>query len=523
MTHRQRLSRAARDGNVAVPAGIGHISRRDFLRQATVVTAAASLSTGLPGRALAQPAPAPSDARVAIIGAGLAGLTAAYRLRQNGINATVYEARNRVGGRTHSIRTSSGLVYDLGGSFINTDHGDMLNLANDLGLALFDRNKEAARTGLPLTAYYMGGRDIDEATVAADFGPLETQITEDARRVFNLWDTYAPQFDEISVAQYLDRHRDKIAAPYIRDLLENAIRTEYGVEAADSSALQLLFLTPSVTGRSVDILSYSDEQYTVVGGSQRIADELAKRLPGQVVLNRALSRIRRTGAAYTIDFAGRGGSVEADWVIVAVPASLLRTITFPNTLPAGFRDYLANVNLGRNEKVFAGVTERAWRTSGEFALGAWTDLGISSVWDATQRQIDRPDAALTLYYGGAEVAGLPSNKNKLPSHLQRLFPYVPGLQQVANGDFQRTDWTNDPWSKGAYVNFRPGELMKWADYFWIETGGGNATQEVVFDGLVFAGEHTSDEWYGFMNGAAQTGRLAADAVLARVVSASGQG
>lgn len=515
MNNRMRSDDRARHEEVALGGTSGNItmSRRSFLRRATVVTAAASLSTALPGQVRAQPGPAPGT-RVAVVGAGLAGLNAAYRLQQAGITATVYEARNRVGGRTHSIEMG-GLVYDLGGSFINTDHGDMLSLTNELGLPLFDRNKEAKKTKLPSTAYYVAGRDVDEATLAADFRPLRDQITVDARRVFNAWDTVAPEFDQLSVTQYLNSHQDKITAPYVRVLVENAIRTEYGVEAGDSSALQLLFLTPSVTGKSVDLLAYSDEQYTVSGGSQRIAEELLKRLPGQVQLNRPLTRVRRTGSAYTLDFSG-AASVEADYVIVTVPASLLRSISFPSTLPGGFRDYLANVDLGRNEKVFAGVDTRAWRTSGEFSLGAWTDLGYSSVWDGTQRQIDRADAALTLYYGGAEVQRMPNGKGKYDAAVSSLDAYVPGLQAAANGQYRRTNWTGEKYSKGAYVNFKPGQLTRWGDYFWLETGGGNPTQEVVFDGLVFAGEHTSDDWYGFMNGAAQTGRLAATSVRNRI-------
>lgn len=514
MSKRLPSSSHAQEQDLAsTPAsGTATITRRSFLRRATVATAAASLGTTVPGIALAQTAP---GTRVAIIGAGLAGLNAAYRLRQAGITATVYEARNRVGGRTHSIRTASGLVYDLGGSFINTDHSDMRGLASELGLTLFDRNNEASTTKLPTTAYYVTGRDVDEATFAADFRPLRDQITADARRVFNQWDVFAAQYDQLSVTQYLNQHASKIPAAYVRVLVENAIRTEYGVEPGESSALQLLFLTPSVTGRSADLLAYSDERYTVNGGSQRIAEELVKRLPGQVQLNRPLSRVRRTGNAYTLDFTG-AASVEADWVIVTVPASLLRSITFPTTLPAAFRDYLANVNLGRNEKVFAGFNTRAWRTSGEFSLGAWTDLGYSSVWDGTQAQIDRPDAALTLYYGGAEVARMPNGKSQYDAAVASLNTYIPGLQAAANGQYQRTNWTGEKYSKGAYVNFRPGQLTKWGSYFWTETGGGNPTQEVVFDGLVFAGEHTSDDWYGFMNGAAQTGRLAATAVRNRI-------
>ena len=138
------------------------------------------------------------------------------------------------------------------------------------------------------------------------------------------------------------------------------------------------------------------------------------------------------------------------------------------------------------------------------------------MWDGTQSQIARADAALTLYYGGADVQRIPNRKGAYDAAVRSLDAYVPGLQAAANGQYRRTNWTGEKYSKGAYVNFKPGQLTRWGSYFWLETGGGKPTQEVVFDGLVFAGEHTSDDWYGFMNGAAQTGRLAATAVRNRI-------
>ena len=487
------------------------LSRRRFLRGSAATAAALATTTTLPGFALAQPLAA-SAPNVAIIGAGLAGLNAAYRLRQAGIQATVYEARNRVGGRTFSIRSASGLVYDLGGEFINSDHADMLDLVDELGLKVFNRNSEAAATKLPGSAYYLAGQDLSEATVAADFGPLQRQIVTDANRLFGNYATVAAEFDPLSVRQYLDRHQSKITKPYVRTLMENAIRTEYGVEPADSTALQLLFLFPSVSGQTVEVLGYSDEAYAVVGGSGRIAEELSRRLPGQVQLNRVLRRVAPSGSGYRLEFTG-GAAVTADRVLITVPASVLRTVQFDVTLPSAFRSYLAEISLGRDEKLFAEFSQRAWRTSQKFSQDAWTDFGFSSVWDGTQRQIDRPDAALTFFYGGAEVNAMPSNTKGYNAAVARLATRVPGLQAAATGQFTRSNWTTDPFSRGGYVNFRPGQLTRWADFFWIEANNAKGQQHVAFGNLLFAGEHTSDEWYGFMNGAAQTGRLVADVIL----------
>jgi monoamine oxidase len=494
-------------------------SRRQFLRAGAVGGAAAATTlSGLstPARALA--ALGGDTPRVAVIGAGLAGLTAAWKLKGAGISATVYEARDRVGGRAWSETGADGLVYDLGGSFINTDHADMLALVDELGLELFNRNREAARTGLPGTAYYFDRTDYDEATVAGALRAIQKRINADANKLFGNYEKFSEEFDALSAADYLDRHADKIDDAYARTLLENAIRTEYGAEPHESSALQLLFLTPSVTGKAVDVLGYSDEEFVVEGGVGQIATRLADRMSNQIELGQVLTKITDKGQGFRL-FTDQGVQADYDFVIVTVPATVLGTIEFKDvsSLPPLFREYLQTVALGHNEKLFAGFDDRAWRTSGEFAADAWTDLGFSSVWDGTQRQIDRPDAALTFFYGGDEVDAMPRVENGSEA-VSALGAFVPGLVDAANGSYRRTDWTNDPFSLGAYVNFEPGQLTRWARYFWIEASSPNFRQDVAFGNLLFAGEHTSDEWYGFMNGGAQTGRLAAAKVLERITA-----
>ena len=89
---------------------------------------------------------------------------------------------------------------------------------------------------------------------------------------------------------------------------------------------------------------------------------------------------------------------------------------------------------------------------------------------------------------------------------------VPGLTQGATTWQRRTNWTNDRFARGGYSCFKPGQLTRYAGLFWLEEDG-KAAQSPVVGPLVFAGEHLSDAWPGYMNGGAQTGRLAAQAVL----------
>jgi monoamine oxidase len=86
----------------------------------------------------------------------------------------------------------------------------------------------------------------------------------------------------------------------------------------------------------------------------------------------------------------------------------------------------------------------------------------------------------------------------------------------------RTRWHRERFSAGAYVTFRPGQYTRFGEFLYIESDDPEERQEVAVDRLVFGGEHLSDEFYGFMNGAAQTGRLAA-AIVARAIRADPPG
>jgi monoamine oxidase len=501
------------------------ISRRQFLKSGAAAAAATGLAVssggGIAEAALTDEvsAAAPAGARIAVVGAGLAGLNAAWQLRKAGYNATVYEARSRVGGRCHSVTTGQGYELDLGGSFVNSDHDDMLRLLADFRLHgdLFNRLNDAARAAsqdppTPPDAFYFNGRHIREAEVANALRGLAKQITDDAVLLDQNWSKWAPKFDALSVTQYLDQHKDKIGAPFARVLMENAIRTEYGVEPRDSSALQLLFLLPVVDGDFVEVLGYSDEAYVLDGGIGRLPQAMAAALGRDwVKLGHVLTRVEDRKSMYVLTFAN-GLTIQADYVIIAIPVSLLKTIDWVVTLPSQFRRYINEINLGRNEKTFAGFSERVWRTQKVFVNGLWTDesslagvagRGYSAAWDGTQHQVDRPDGALTFYFGGADLDQR-TPAGGLVTSFDRI---IPGAAAKYNQFNLATNWTNQQFTRGAYVNFRPGQLTGFGQYFWIE-----GFQSVAFRNLVFAGENFSDLWYGFMNGAAETGRLAAGLV-----------
>lgn len=487
-------------------------SRRRFLKYSALVGGATIATTAIAEIPRLQAVWGYGTPKVAVIGSGLAGLNAAYHLKKLGITATVYEAKPYVGGRIQSRSVvGSNLINDLGGSFVNTDHADILALADEFELELFNRVEAANQVTFPENAYYFDGRTVAESELLDLLRPLADQLVSDAALLEQDFDTYAPQFDQFSAADYLDQHSDKILVPYVRTLIENTLRTEYGVEPRDSSALQLLFTALLVDEDAVNLI-HSDEVYYIKGGSGKLTESLAAALPGQIRVNLPLSKIQSQNGGFRLTFSD-GLVTEADYVILALPFTALRRVDIQVDLPDTLTRFIREVNPGTNEKLFAGFEQRVWFQDQGFVNEAWTDFGYSQVWEETQRQPAQSKGSLTFFMGGDEVHQAKDNTTRQGQRfVNQLEQVVSGAKSASTGQFYRTNWAEDPYIGGGYTNFQPGQYTEFGEFLYIESDDPEERQDVFVGNLVFAGEHMSDEFCGYMNGAAQTGRLAAEVV-----------
>ena len=499
------LSRARRDnlaasGSEAPIAGSSGLTRRRVLAALGAAGAAVSLAGFKTGEAR------PERGTVAIVGGGLAGLTALRTLRAAGVDAHLYEARSRLGGRVLTVRDGP-VPADFGGQFVNSDHADIIALAKSFGLGLIDRSTLGGRT-----VVIDGERVIDEAELAADLQPIAARIGADAELLDTDYKRHAPKLDALSVAAYLDRHADALPKPYLRKLLGSTIRTEFGQEPAEASALELIFNLPVADGRHVELISTSDERFVLEGGSGMLTDAMARELAPFITTGQILAGLERSGPGARLRFTN-GRVIEAERAIITVPAPLLRAIDFGNLLPQPWREYIAEIELGRNEKLNAAYRGRPWREGMGLAGDAWPLEGpFAEAWDATT--VSGDIGLLTWFMGGEQVARA---RNIKPADLRLAFeaaarPVLSGLGESATGWQRRTNWGQDVFTRGAYSCFRPGQLTRFARLFWVEEDG-KATQSPSVGPIVFAGEHLSDAWPGYMNGGAQTGRLAGIEVL----------
>lgn len=474
------------------------IGRRSFLAGAIGAAAAASLGAeGCAGN---------PSVRVAIVGGGMAGMTAAWVLKKAGVDAEIYEAAARLGGRVMTSKNllAPGLFTELGGEFIDSEHEDLVNLALELGLPLFDALGESEKSIIP-DAYFFGGAHRTEAEVIAAFAPLAAKMDADLAGLGDVSyqdDGGGKALDAMSITAYLDKIG---ASGWIRDLLDVAYVTEYGLEADRQSALNLLFLIGTDTSSGFQIFGSSDERYTVQGGVQQITDLLGEKMEAQVNLGHKLVRLAGKGEGFTLDFEVLDQpslSVDADFVLLTLPFSTLRDVDVTVELPAAKKKAIAELGYGMNAKILAGTTKRVWREAG-YSGYSYTDGLFQLAWDCSRGQAGTA-GGITFFSGGQ--AGLDVAQGSPASQADKLLaslePLYPGVTASYNGNNARFHWPTYNLSKGSYACYLTGQ--------WTSISG--AEYEPVGN-LFFAGEHTSMDFQGFLGGAAQTGKSAAEAML----------
>ncbi|MBB1284587.1 FAD-dependent oxidoreductase [Flavisolibacter sp. BT320] len=463
-----------------------------------------------PPPVLPEPAYRKSQPSIVILGAGIAGLNCAYQLQKSGYAATVYEASGRVGGRiwTEKGVIAPGVTTELGGEFIDTEHKDMLQLCHAFGLPLLDTlSKEEA--SLLRDSFYINGRFYTEEEVILAFAPYQKRIAADIRSLpaeMTFEDHRAPtaHFDHLSISAYLDSIG---MTGFLRTGIEVAYLTEYGLENSLQSSINFLYLFSANTAQGFQIFGSSDERYKIKGGNQRVTDALYERVKSNVHTGHELLRIKEKSSGYELLFRTGGStvSVAADMVVCTLPFSVLRHLELQVALPDWKTNAIQNLGYGTNAKLFLGFSDRVWRRQGHSAY-VFTDSHIQTGWDNTQLQ-EGTAGGFTVYQGGIKGVqlGEGSPQAQAPKFVAQLEKLWPGCAASYTGVAKRMQWPDYTYAKGSYACYTVGQ------YTTIRGAEGKAVGN-----LFFAGEHCSAYFQGFMNGAAETGRMAAEEVVKAV-------
>jgi monoamine oxidase len=450
------------------------------------------------------------EADVAVVGAGLAGLTAARKLTEAGASVAVLEARDRVGGRTLSESIGDGHVVDVGGQWIGPTQDRMYALAAEAGIEMFPTHtagKNLLELGRKIRRYTgtiprLGPHVLlDIARAQRKLNRLGGEVSAEAP-----WEAaQATEWDGQTMRTWLDRNVRTQAA---RSLFGIACSIAWGAPPEQLSLLHVLFYISSA-GSLEKILDTEGgaQQDRFVGGSQRVSLWLAEQLGERIRLSAPVRRIDSSDTAVRIE--ADSCEVHAERVIVAVPPNLAGRIVYEPMLPPN-RDLLTQqMPQGMTTKCQAVYDSPFWRDDG-FSGEAVSERGpIGVVFDNSPRETpedgSRIPGVLVGFMTGdpaREVADLPAERRRqiVLDCFARLF----GERAQTPTQFIEKSWEREEWTRGCPTcRFPPGGWTAWGPYLREPVGR-----------IHWAGTETATDWSGYMEGAVQSGERAAQEVLA---------
>jgi monoamine oxidase len=449
------------------------------------------------------------DPRVVIVGGGVAGLTCAYRLQQAGIASRVFEASDRIGGRTWTLRGyfAQGQIAEHGGEFISLGQLEVQRLAGELGLHLINVNRH--EPGHDTYFFHDTRYTVEQAR--ADYLAQVRAPLHAALRAAGYPTTYdrstraGRELDRTSVAEWIETNVPGGQSSKIGAFLANGCVGEFGADPERQSALNLIYLLGFEKGRQFNI-DGSIEALHIVGGNDQLATRMAAALPAKAVeTNAALIAVReRSEGSLICTFASghRVYDVVADRVVLAIPFTTLRNVDLRRVpLSRLKRIAIDNLELGTNAKLHMQFKRRVWNSE-HYDGTSYVQFPYEESWDVSAAQ--QGDYGILVGFPGGRRGELPAAahgpapKAIADEYVRELDRIYPGVAKLYTGVAYLDVWAHDEWHHGAYSYYGVGQYTQFAGIEPAPEGN-----------LFFAGEQTSYNDMGYINGAVISGERAA--------------
>jgi monoamine oxidase len=447
-------------------------TRRKFIKQAAVTSGGLLLSAPVWSNIFPVEKP-----KVIIIGAGLAGPTAAYRLKQKKIDYLILESRSRIGGRVFSHQITDDLVIELGGEWIGNSHIRMQQLCNEFDLELQNNQLD---THLIYKGKYMpsGNWSYSEewnrqfTKILADY----EHFSEDDKQLLDGMDWWRFLIGKGCDGRDLD----------IRELLDS---TDFGEGIRHVSAFAALT-------EYAESSEKNEMDLKIKGGNSVLADKLSEVIGKEnIMLEHSVQKVVQNTKVHV--YCANGKVFEADKVICTIPTFALQNINWEPALPKMKTDALLQLQYARINKHALLFEKRFWQ---EESFDMVTDQTPHYFYHATKNQPSENGVLISYSIGDKAAVIANQDDNRNAAEIERtLQPHFGNIRSLLKKQVNYY-WGNDNYSKGAYALFSREQ--------WFRL---RPTLQEPFLHTYFAGEHLAD-WQGFMEGAVNTGEDAADSI-----------
>ncbi len=393
---------------------------------------------------------------------------------------------------------------------IDQSHTQIRQLAQELGLNL--DNLVSAEVNGTEPSYYFDGQPYSYAQATNDLKQVWQKIHSDvsAASYPTLYNSYTQrgwELDHMSIIDWINESVPGGINSKLGQLLDVAYNIEYGGESSVQSSLNLLYLLGYSGQGQLRIFGPSNEKYHVRGGNDQITRLMAQNLGSQIKFNQELTIIKQnTNGTFSLTFKNGkiSTNVTADKVILTIPFSILRSsVNYQN---AGFstlkKTAITELGMGTNSKMHLQFTDRHWVGLGSNGE-TYADTGYQNSWEVSRGQAGTSGLLVNYTggnYGATFGSGTPTSRAQ--QFLTQIEPVLPGITPKWNGKATIDYWQGYPWAKGSYSFWKVGQYTKFS-----------GMERERQSNCHFAGEHTSIDFQGYLNGAVESGERAATEVL----------
>jgi monoamine oxidase len=478
------------------------VHRRDFLKR-TALTAASLSVPAVVASPFAGSLKRPTAAkRIIIIGAGLAGLSAAYELTQAGHDVTILDARTRPGGRVYTVRDpfAEGLDADAGATRVPNHHHFTLKYAELFGLTL-----DPFEPDLP-SIYYVRGKRIQVAPGASVDWPYDLTAEERALGLNGMRQKYVwSMLGEVGNVSDPNWPSPKTLQKY-----DQLNRSDFWRSRGASPGAVALLSVGGIddqieTWSTLFMLRYQalnqkfERYYKIRGGTDLLPKAFAARLSNRIHYAAPVVRIEQSSQGVKAIFQ-RGGSyhtLTGDRLICAVPFTVQKNIEVAPAFSLEKQQAIEQLPYMSVSKIFLQSSNRFWVRDGLSGF-ATTDLPVSEVWDVTYKQPGTRGIlqALPMSLHSRRVAGMSENE-RINFALEQVETIFPGMRDHFESGVTKC-WEDDEWARGAWCYYKPGQFS------WLLPHVARPEAKIHF-----AGEHTSIWLGGWMQGALESGNRVA--------------